>query len=119
MRDKLQEILTAYGNYCVESVLLVPTDVSNRKINKAQAKEQILHLLDTFSSSAENGSLEAAIKKCGYGFRSLSLHSDGKWIAKSGAYTGRFLTSSKHSPLEAVLKLEAKLDVRKVIKEAK
>ena len=55
--------------------------------------------------------LEIAIKRCGYGFRSLSLHSNGRWIAKSGAGTGKFLTGGK-TPLEAVLKLEAKLTTR-------
>lgn len=28
--------------------------------------------------------LQELIDKCGMGFRSLSLHSNGKWIAKSG-----------------------------------
>lgn len=60
--------------------------------------------------------LERAIVRCGRGFRSLSFHSDGRWIAKSGANTGKFLATAR-TPLEAVLKLEAKLDVRKVIKE--
>lgn len=29
-------------------------------------------------------SLDVLIESCGMGFRSLSLHSDGRWIAKSG-----------------------------------
>jgi len=45
LSTKLDDLLTAYSNYCVESVLLVPTDVSNRKINKAEAKEQILQAM--------------------------------------------------------------------------
>lgn len=28
--------------------------------------------------------LKQLLKECGTGFRSLSLHSDGRWIAKSG-----------------------------------
>ncbi len=28
--------------------------------------------------------LDKLIKACGMGFRSLSLHTDGRWIAKSG-----------------------------------
>lgn len=53
--------------------------------------------------------LDKLIHDCGYGFRSLSLHSDGRWIAKSGANTGKFLASSRNSPLEAVQKLYDKL----------
>lgn len=74
MRDKLNEILTAYGNYCVESVLLVPTDVSNRKINKAQAKEQILHLLDKSLPShkrqvhVEHGEIMPSVAQCKWYF---------------------------------------------------
>lgn len=66
--------------------------------------------------SAENVdtySLKDLIEKCGYGFRSLSLHSQEtsdprsvRWIAKSGASV---LPKSKlfsgHTPEEAVLKL--------------
>lgn len=48
--------------------------------------------------------LSQLIEACGYGFRSLSLHSNGRWIAKSGANTGKFLKTSS-SPEEAVAKL--------------
>ncbi len=50
--------------------------------------------------------LEKIILECGMGFRSLSLHTDGRWLAKSGR---RALPSNKlftgHTPIEAVNKL--------------
>lgn len=50
--------------------------------------------------------LDDLIKQCGMGFRSLSLHSDGRWIAKSGH---RALPTKKlfngRTPEEAVSKL--------------
>ena len=54
-------------------------------------------------------SLEELIYECGYGFRSLSLHSDGRWIAKSGKKTGSFLVNDKVSSRKAMIKLWLKL----------
>lgn len=54
-------------------------------------------------------SLEDAIKALGYSFRSLSYHSDGRWIAKSGAGTGKFIVSAK-DPRQAIFKLAKKLE---------
>jgi hypothetical protein len=50
--------------------------------------------------------LEELIIECGYGLRSLSFHTDGRWIAKSG---GSVLPKSKlftgKNPREAIEKL--------------
>lgn len=55
--------------------------------------------------------LSELIEACGDGFRSLTYHSKRtnestyrRWIAKSGARTGKFLRSG-HTPEEAVAKL--------------
>jgi len=61
---------------------------------------------------ATSNPLDKLIHDCGYGFRSLSLHSDGRWLAKSGANTGKYLTSSRLSPQDAVRKLKDKLTTR-------
>jgi len=67
----------------------------------------------------ETISLKQAIEKCGYGFRSLSLHSDGRWIAKSGAKAkppSKLFTGT--TPFEAVEKLLSALGYPVEIKEA-
>ena len=65
-------------------------------------------------------SLEDAIKAMGYLFRDLSYHSDGRWIARSGANTGRFMTSAR-TPRQAVFKLAEKIEQerQKLVKQAK
>lgn len=119
MRYKLQEVVINIWCGALDAAAMKREFQSVEDYENAYAKykakveqaaiDDILDLLD-------KSDLESAIKRCGYGFRSLSLHSDGRWIAKSGAGTGKFLTTAK-TPLEAILKLEAKLDVRKVIEE--
>lgn len=61
-------------------------------------------------------SLEDAIKAMGYSFRDLSYHSDGRWIARSGANTGRFMTSAR-TPRQAVFKLAEKIEQERRAKE--
>ena len=61
-------------------------------------------------------SLEDAIKAMGYLFRDLSYHSDGRWIARSGANTGRFMTSAR-TPRQAVFKLAEKIEQERRAKE--
>lgn len=50
--------------------------------------------------------IEDLLKQCGMGFRSLSLHSDGRWIVKSGR---KALPTNKlfigRTPEEALIKL--------------
>lgn len=59
-------------------------------------------------------SIEELLKECGMGFRSLSLHSDGRWIAKSGH---RALPTHKlfvgKTPQEALEKLYEKIKPKK------
>ena len=43
--EELSAILIAYGGYCIESATLLPTDVSNRKMNMRQAKIAIQSLI--------------------------------------------------------------------------
>lgn len=62
-------------------------------------------------------SLEDAIKALGHSFRDLSYHSDGRWIARSGANTGRFITSAREPKL-AVFKLARKIQAEKRQREA-
>lgn len=52
--------------------------------------------------------LDYLLRKLGYAFRDLTYHSDGRWIAKSGAKYGKFLTSAD-TPQDAVAKLGIKL----------
>ena len=61
-------------------------------------------------------SLEDAIKAMGYLFRDLSYHSDGRWIARSGANTGRFMTSAR-TPRQAVFKLAEKIEQERRAKD--
>lgn len=55
--------------------------------------------------------LEELINACGMGFRSLSLHSDGRWIAKAGhrALPTKKLFNGKTAK-EAVAKLLEELN---------
>ena len=48
------------------------------------------------------------LRKMSLGFRDLSYHSDGRWIARSGAGTGRFMKSAK-TPEDAAAKLAIEL----------
>ena len=48
--------------------------------------------------------MKELLDKLGYKFRSLSLHSDGRWIAKAGRKSGGYLVSGK-TPEEALEKL--------------
>jgi hypothetical protein len=73
-------------------------------------------------------SLSELIKECGYGFRSISLHTEynlkreemglsklGRvWVAKAGKKSGGFITNG-NSPEEAVKKLLVKLNNKEKI----
>lgn len=58
--------------------------------------------------------LKALLNNCGTGFRSLSLHSDGRWIAKSGhrALPTKKLFTGK-TPEDALYKLYMELEAIK------
>jgi len=56
--------------------------------------------------------LSELIEACGEGFRSLSLHSDGRWIAKAGKRAGGFLIKGKTMDI-AVARLWLKLNENK------
>ena len=73
-------------------------------------KPMKLDMLDEFDIAIPT--LSELIEGCGYGFRSLSNHSDGRWIAKSGAKStfGKSKLFSGHSPEEAVAKLWLELN---------
>ena len=64
--------------------------------------------------------LEELLTKCGMGFRSLSLHSDGRWIAKNGHHSlptkQLFVGRTAEEALTKLLnKLESKNDAVKGI----
>jgi len=64
-------------------------------------------------SITSDNHLKALLHNCGEGFRSLSLHSDGRWIAKSGhrALSTKKLFTGK-TPEEALYKLYLELNKR-------
>ena len=93
----------------------------NPLANRGELKQAILDWHNKQIEQSEEVlttvSLEDAIKALGHSFRDLSYHSDGRWIARSGANTGRFITSAREPKL-AVFKLARKIQAEKRQREA-
>jgi len=96
-----------------EKITIIFNSKEGEKIVEFQRPEKVKDLLDSepifdslFNGTVLNRTLEGLLQSCGLGFHSLSLHSDGRWIAKAGhgVLPTKKLFSAK-TPEEALVKL--------------